>query len=190
MKKMLYVILLLLAISFIVGIALSIVKPPMWRIGKTVGDTRFTYGPYSCNGKSLIIKQVFQENNLEGSSFLKDITVTYGENLIFKNIYSFKKPIEGKTGRIFKFDEYVNYLDSTQKGVLLPSQEELISRGFRPDEKGYVMLGSTSEASQEDLQDFAECFRQNKKMIYDQETAEDQKSPLFLYYNKAYLIKI
>ncbi len=96
---------------------------------KESGPVSVMYGPYYCNGKSLMMKQTFNVNRLVGTSSMTDVTVTYDENLIFTSIYSFKDTIEKNTGKIFRFDEYEKYLDNTQKNVtLLPSQEELISR--------------------------------------------------------------
>lgn len=154
------------------------------------GPVSVIYGPYYCKDKSLIMKQTFNVNRLAGTSSMTDITITYDNNVVFTSIYSFKDTIEKRTGKTFRFDEYEKYLDNTQKSVtLFPSQEELISRGVRTHENGRVVLGSMSTASSEDLQNFAECFNKNKKLIYDDEINKIPPYQSYLYFDKAYLLE-
>jgi hypothetical protein len=199
MKKMLYIIIGVIGIFFVIGIVISIIKPQAPKISS---NNKFVYGPYACNNKTLTIEQTFNANRLEGASSLADITVTYGD-LVFKEAYTFQSLIEQKIGKtlissgglLYESDAWnssgPDYFSSTQKSVTLPSQEELMSRGLKPDEKGLVILATASATTENDLQAFAECFNQNKKLIYDQETDGSQGNPpYFLWYYKAYLIKI
>lgn len=71
------------------------------------GPISIMYGPYYCNGKSLMIKQTFNVNRLADTSSMTNVTVTYDENLIFTSIYSFKDTIEKNTGKIFR--AVINY---------------------------------------------------------------------------------
>ena len=168
---------------------------------KNDNNNKFSYGPYMCNGKALTIEQTFYINSLEGVSSLSDIRVVYG-NIVFRPAYTFQSAIEKKIGKTLVssggllYEEKnwdhggVDYLSSTQKGVELPSQEELMSRGLQPIEKGMVVLATMDSASKDDLNSFAECFKQNKKIIYDQETSTaSRKPPFYLWYTEAYLIR-
>jgi hypothetical protein len=196
---MLYIIVGIVALFFMVGIAISVFEPKIPQINN---NDKFVYGPYTCGDKKLTIEQTFNVNRLEGASSLADITVTYG-NMVFKQAHSFKDIIEQKTGktlissggRLYEPAAWnsigPDYYSSMQKGVTLPSQEELMSRGIRPDEKGQVILATIDSGSEDDLKAFAECFNLHKKQIYDQETnGSNGNPPYYLWYHKAYLLKL
>ena len=74
-------------------------KVSNYKIQETVTTV---YGPYQCQDKKLTITQQHRVNNLEGAISMTDITVAFGEKLVFTSIYSFKKGFEEKQKTVYK----------------------------------------------------------------------------------------
>lgn len=187
MKKMIHIIVVLVVIFFCLGFLLVIFKPSI-QLPLTEETKKVTFGPYTCSDSNLTIETEFYVNKLEGVSYLRNIIVSFGA-IEFRDRGFYRQEIEKKIGKTFKSDEYRDYLENTKSGVTLPSQEELMARGWRPDESGYISLVSTSKtATQLDIEKFAECFKQNRTAIYDKITDEKTGPPAQMWFDRAYLV--
>lgn len=191
MKKILYIV--LYAISGIVAItivgygALSYVMRNASPITKT---ETIKMGPYACaNDLSLSIEQQFSVNSLEGAGSRLSTKVSYGSTT-FSAINQFQKQVEQSTGKTFKFDEYTDYLNATQKSRNLPSQEELMARHVQPTEEGFISIGTIDAMTEETLNQFTACFVEQKKHIYDDIVAKTNRMEYIrhIWFVKAYAI--
>lgn len=149
----------------------------------------FVYGPFSCSEKQLTIKTEYSVNNLEGATFLTGFTMTFGNNIVFKEIHFFEKEISEKLKTRFKFDDYNDYLEKNFSSLILPSQEELIARQYRPDSRYLIRIGTQSQVTDGEKQAFLECFKKNKDLIYDKVVkARPEGPPQALYFEKVYFL--
>lgn len=130
-------------------------------------SVEFVYGPFSCTNDHLTINTKYSVNNLAGVTFLTDFTMTYGSTIVFKDINFFRKEYSEKSKTDFKFDEFRKYLDKNFPSSPLPSQEELIARNYRPDERYFINIGTQSPMTTDEREAFLECFKKNKDAIYD-----------------------
>jgi hypothetical protein len=156
---------------------------------KISGPITSVIGPFQCGNEDLKIIAVHSVNKLEGIASLRDITVTFGPAIVFRSHAAFKGELEAKNNKSYElFHEYEEDLDISQKYFLLPSQEELVNRDIRPDEKYRVVLATADASAEDKMSSFVSCFKQHKDAIYD--TFKNKKTPQPIFFDKVYFLKL
>lgn len=159
---------------------------------KVNNEYEYTFGPYSCSGKDITIHLSYSVNKLAGANSIKKLQVTFGPSLTLQQLYVFTDIIQKQTTEDLSYGGATEqYVAKNYKGVVLPSQEELIDRGINPtyNAKGAITLGTDSNVSMQELEEFAQCFSVHKKEIYDDIANKKNNLPFYIWFNKAYLIK-
>ncbi len=186
---------IIISILFIIATVIFVNFSDFKKTSKTIkvnDEYDYTFGPYSCSGKDLTIHVSYSVSKLAGSSSIKNLEVTFGPNLTFKRLYTFKDIIQKQTIEDLSYGGAIeDYMANNHEGVILPSQEELITRKINPayNYNGAITLGTDSNVPEQELKEFAKCFSVHKKEIYDDIVNKKNDLPFYIWFNKAYLIK-
>lgn len=184
--------LLFVAIGAVIYVSAFKKTPTTAKTIKVTNEYEYTFGPYSCSGKDIHIHIKYDVSKLAGAESIGYVEVTYGPNLTFKRLHVFKDIIQQQTTEDLSYGGATEqYVAKNYNGVALPSQEELIDRGINPtyNTKGAITLGTDSDVSEQELEEFAQCFSAHKKEIYDDIANKKNDLPFYVWFDKAYLIK-
>ena len=161
-------------------------------IAKAESQISVEYGPYICDNKALTIRLEFYVNKLAGVSSLSNVTVKYGETLMLAHLKNFRNDVAERAGVSIKYGEteaYWKFLD-TQRNIALSTQDEILSRNKGIRHESDIKLVSTNSVADVDRNGFANCFKQYKKTFYDQQVADVQRIPFFVFFSKAYIVPL
>lgn len=134
--------------------------------------THYTYGPYECGGRKLLVKQDVVYNQIAGALKTMNISVDFGEYSFTPLVYS-PASEETKSGITFvqtmsdaQKEQYRR--DTTSASLDLRTDiMESVARKYRAENgRPSEDLLATTKLSEVDFLDFKKCFDVNTEDIY------------------------